>query len=246
LDAIFIFLGSGCLVCLMPLALYLLYLSHLNGRTPPPLVPGPWDFAAVLLGLSGFLILAGPLLLTLVNSTWRANAYGGWADLKGLGRWEAVGASAMAIGYLLIMGAGASLLIKRRRPVTAVYNVPADAVEPTLVGVLDELGYPWRRAAGQVEIGLTKLTEPAGELADIGGATVRVDTFPATCHATLRWSGDWVGVRREVEPALARSLPAAGKNPVAGWLFTAALAVMGAMLLWTVVLIYIVMTPPPA
>jgi hypothetical protein len=181
LDAILIFLGSGCLVCLMPLALYLLYLSHLNGRTPPPLVPGPWDFGAVLLGLSGFLILAGPLFLTLIHSAWRSYAFGGWADLKTVGRAEALAGSAMAVGYLILLGVGATLLIRRRRPMTAIYNVAPDAVEPTLVGVLDELGYPWRRNAGQIEIGLTKLTDPSGPPSQFyphESATVRVDTFP--------------------------------------------------------------------
>jgi hypothetical protein len=249
LDAILILIGSGCLVCLMPLALYLLYLSHLNGRTPPPLVPGPWDFAAVLLGLSGFLILAGPVLLTLVHSTWRSYAYGGWADLKGIGQWEAIAASAMAVGYLLVVGAGAALLIKLRRPLTAIYNVAADNVEAAVTGALDELGYPWRRAVGLIEIGLKKVTdpvEPGAEPFPPETATVRVDRFPATAHATLRWGGDAAGVRREVEPVLARSLTAPVRNPVAGWMFTAAVSVMVAMLLWLVVLIYLVMTPPPA
>ena len=248
LDAILILIGSGCLVCLMPLALYLLYLSHLNGRTPPPLIPGPWDFAAVLLGLSGFLILAGPVLLTLVHSTWRSYAYGGWADLKGIGKWEAIAASSMAVGYLLVVGAGAALLIKLRRPVTAIYNVAPDGIEPSLTGALDELGYPWRRAAGMFVIGLknvTELTEPGTGFFPHETATVRVDRFPATSHATLRWGGEAAGLRREVEPVLARSLTVPVKNPVAGWMFTAAVSVMVTMLLWLVVLIYLVMTPAP-
>jgi len=118
LDAYFIVLGSGCLVCLMPLALYLLYLAHLNGRTPPALVPGPWDFGAVLLGLSGFLILAGPLLLTLVSAVWRSYAFGGWADLKSVGAREAWAGSLMAVGYLILMGVGIFTLLRARRPVT--------------------------------------------------------------------------------------------------------------------------------
>jgi hypothetical protein len=247
LDAYLIVIGSGCLVCLMPLALYLLYLAHLNGRTPPTLVPGPWDFGAVLLGLAGFLILAGPLLLTLVNSVWRGYAFGGWAELKSIGVREAWAASLMAVGYLILVGVGVALVLRARRPVTAVYNVAADGVEPALVGVLDELGYPWRRANGLIEIGVQKLTEPEGAHARFFAhetATVRIDTFAATGHATLRWGLAWDAVRREVEAALARSLPSPAKNPVAGWMFTAAIAVMVAMLLWLVVLIYIVMTPP--
>ncbi|MBO0700595.1 MAG: hypothetical protein J2P46_19520 [Zavarzinella sp.] len=247
MDAYLIFLGSGCLVCLMPLALYLLYLAHLNGRTPPALVPGPWDFGAVLLGLSGFLILAGPLLLTLVNSVWRGYMFGGWADLRSVGAREAWAGSLMAVGYLILVGVGIFLLLRSRRPVTAVYNVVPDGVEPALVGVLDELGYPWKRANGLVEIGAKKLTEPEGAATRFFAAetaTVRVDTFASTSHATLRWGLAWDGVRKEVEAALARSLPSPAKNPVAGWMFTAAMAVMVAMLLWLVVLIYIVMVPP--
>ncbi|HKB06483.1 MAG TPA: hypothetical protein VKD90_30085, partial [Gemmataceae bacterium] len=160
MDATLIFIGSGCLVCLMPLALYLLYLAHLNGRTPPALVPGPWDFGAVLLGLSGFLILAGPLLLTLVSSVWRSYAFGGWADLRSVGTREAWAGSLMAIGYLILVGVGIYMLLRSRRKITAIYNATPDGVEPALVGVLDELGYPWRRANGFIEIGVKKLTEP--------------------------------------------------------------------------------------
>src|SRR5436190_17169552 len=120
LDYYLILLGAGCLVCLTPLAIYLLYLSHLNGRTPPTLVPGPWDFGAVLLGLSGFLVLAGPLVLTLADSVWRGYAFGGWADLRGVGRQEAVAGSLMAVGYLIVVGVGITWLLRARRPVTAV------------------------------------------------------------------------------------------------------------------------------
>jgi hypothetical protein len=248
LDTALIFIGSGCLVCLMPLALYLLYLAHLNGRTPPALVPGPWDFGAVLLGLSGFLILAGPLLLTLISAVWRSYAFGGWADLRSVGAREAWAGSLMAVGYLILVGVGIYVLLRSRRKMTAIYNVAPDDVEPTLVGVLDELGYPWKRANGLIEIGVKRLTEPEAAQERFFAhetATVRVDTFPATAHVTLRWGLAWNAVRHEVESALGRSLPSPAKNPVAGWMFTASMAVMVAMLLWLVVLIYIVMTPPP-
>src|SRR5947209_13948693 len=127
----------------MPVALYLLYLSHLNGKTPPTLVPGPWDFAAVLLGLSGFLILAGPLLLTLVDSVWRGHMYGGWSELKSIGRREAMAGSLMAVGYLMLVGTGVAALLRARRPVTAVYNVAPLTVAASLVEVLDQLGFSW-------------------------------------------------------------------------------------------------------
>jgi hypothetical protein len=249
LDHLIILLGSGCLVCLTPLAIYLLYLAHLNGRPTPTLVPGPWDFGAVLLGLSGFLILAGPLVLTLVNSVWRGYAFNGWAELRVMVEREAAAGSLMAVGYLLVVGAGIAWLVRARRPVTAAYNVAAATVEPTLVEVVERLGYPWRRAEGRIEIDTRKPVDPATpprffphEL-----AAVKVSAFPATGHATLRWAGEYEGVRPEIEAALPGALPprAVRKNPVAGWLSLAAVSILGVMLLWLAVLIYIMVTPPP-
>jgi hypothetical protein len=248
LDYLLILLGSGCLVCLTPLAIYLLYLSHLNGRTPPTLVPGPWDFGAVVLGLSGFLVLAGPLLLTLVDSVWRGYVFAGWDALRGAGRREAVAGSYMAVGYLILLGVAIMVLVRGRRPLTAVYNVAAASTEAAVVEVLEHLGYPWRRADGRVEIGLRKADDPAapppGRFFPHEMAAVRVDSFPATGHATLRWAGAYDGVRREVEAALPAALVVhgGGRNPVAGWLFTAAVTILIIMLLWLVALVYIVMT----
>jgi hypothetical protein len=246
LDHNLILIGSGCLVCLMPVAIYLLYLSHLNSRNPPTLVPGPWDFAAVLLALSGFLLLSGPLLLTLVNSVWRYYAFGNWANLKFVSSKEAWAASLIVIGYLIILAAGITFLLRRRRPVTAIYNVDPLGLEGGLVAVLDELGYAWRRVNATIEIGAKKLTEPvepvdrfsAGE-----SATLRIDAFPSTAHATLRWGGAYEDVRREVEGVLPRALPSAGRNPVAGWMFTAAVSIMVVMLLWLIVLVVVIMDP---
>jgi hypothetical protein len=158
-------------------------------------------------------------------------------------------ASLVALGYLVLLAVGITYLVRARRPVTAVYNVAAAGTEATLMEVLDQLGYPWRRASGRVEIGPTKVTDPLAPAAPFPpheAAAVKVDAFPATGHATLRWSGPAEGVRAEVEAALPAALAAyaGGKNPVAGWLFTAAVSILVVMLLWLVVLVYIVMTPP--
>lgn len=250
MDSTLIFIGSGSLVCLMPLAVYLLYLSYLNGRPTPVMVPGPWDFAAVLMGLSGFVLLLGPLLITLLHSTWRAHALGGWATLKSISSREAVAGSLMAVGYLIILSSGIVFLLRSRRKVTAIYNVAAAAVESSLIGVLEEHGYPWRRHEGKIEIGVKKAAEPpepAARFFPHETATVRVDTFAALGHANLKWGGAWRNVRPEVEAALLPTLPAYSghRNPISGWMFTAAITVMIVMLLWLVALIYLIMTPPP-
>jgi hypothetical protein len=246
LDHTLILIGSGCLVCLMPVAIYLLYLSHLNSRTPPTLVPGPWDFAGVLLALSGFLLLSGPLLLTLVNSVWRYYAFGNWANLKFVSSREAWAASLIVTGYVIILAASITFLLRRRRPVTAIYNVEPLGLEGGLVAVLDELGFAWRRVNARIEIGTKKRTEPFepdNRFVSGDTATVRIDTFPSTAHATLRWGGAYEDVRREVESVLPRALPSSARNPVAGWMFTAAVSVMVVMLLWLIVLVVVIVDP---
>jgi hypothetical protein len=250
LDATIIFIGSGCLVCLMPLAVYLLYLSYLNGRPMPTMISGPWDFAAVLLGLAGFLIMLGPMLITLIDSTWRANVFGGWATLRSVGRREALAGSIMATGYFFILIGTILLLLRARKRVTAIYNVEAGRVESALTGLLDERGYPWRRNQGRIEIGVKKTAEPpepAARFFPHETATVRVDSFAGLGHATLKWGGAWINVRSEIETDLIGLLPSyrAGRNPIAGWMFTAAMTVMIVMLLWLVVMIYLMVTPPP-
>src|SRR3954466_10186589 len=103
----------------MPLAVYCLYPSHLNGRGTTTLISGPSDFGALLLGLSGFIVLSGPLFITLINSTWRGYAYGGWANLRSIGRGEALAGTIMATGYFVILLGAIPLLIRSRRRVTA-------------------------------------------------------------------------------------------------------------------------------
>lgn len=249
LDTTLIFIGSGCLVCLMPLAIYCLYLSHLNGRSTPTFIAGNWDFTALLLGLSGFIVLSGPLFITLLNSTWRGYAYGGWASLRSIGRGEALAGTIMATGYFLILLGVIPLLIRWRKRVTAIYNVNSATVEPALIGVLDDLGYPWKRDRGSLIIGPRQETTIAVNHSEfqVETATVRIDLFPATGHATLKWGEGWHSVRPEVEAVLPKVLAphSPEKSGVASWTFTAALAIMIVMLLWLVVLVFLIMTPPP-
>lgn len=250
LDATLIFIGSGSLVCLMPLAIYLLYLSHINGRSVPTFISGPWDLGALLLGLSGFLLLLGPFVVTLIDSTWRTHAYGSWATLKGIGRREAILGSIMATAYYLWLLIGIPLLLRSRLAATAIYNVSAETVESAVIGLLEEHGYPWRRYGTQIEIGVRKAAEPpepAARFFPHESASVRILSFVTMGNASLKWGGAWSEVRSEIEGQLPSVLAvhAGRRNPIAGWMFTAAMAVMIVMLLWLVVMIYLIMTPPP-
>lgn len=248
MDATLLALGAGSLVCLTPLGLYFLYLSYLNGRIPSTLVRGPWDLAALFLGLSGFFLLAGPVLLTLVDSTWRYYAFGNWAALKGVGRAEARAWSLMATGWLLMWLGIIPLLLRARRNITAAYNITPTLVEGQFTETLNELGYQWQRVDGYIAIDPNRPSAPdapvhrfhAGSL-----AYVRIVIAPATGHALFRWSGHANVIRDEIEAILpnilARGL--AARNPVANWLFLAAVAIMGVMLIWIALMFMILFAP---
>lgn len=248
MDATLIALGCGSLICLMPLGLYLLYLAYLNGRTPSTVVRGPWDLAALLLGLSGFLVLAGPMLLSLVDSTWRYYVYGNWAALRTVGRAEAKAWSIMATGWFFMWVGIVPLLLRARRRYSALYNVMPTLVEAQLIETLDALGYAWQKVGTLLAIDVRKPDDATGPMAKARPeewAYVRIMPIRATAHALLRWSGAASKVRDEVEAVLpdvlARGL--GQRNPVAGWFFTAAMGVMALMLVCMAVIIMVILTP---
>ena len=57
--------------CLIPLTMYLWWLARITGARHPKPISGPWDFAGLMLGLSGFVVFGGGLLLTLCQSNFR-------------------------------------------------------------------------------------------------------------------------------------------------------------------------------
>lgn len=234
-------LGTGSLVGLIPLAVYLLYAARLNARTPPTLVRGPWDLGAVFLGLSGFLILAGPIVLAILDSHVRSQLYGNWSDLKAIGRREAMAWSLMATGYCITLGSSITLLLRARRPVTAVYNVQSASLEHSIIAVLELKGYVWQYGPGRIEI-CTQRSRPEGVAAKFGPgefAGVQIETMPSTGHALIRWSGDYTGVRHDLETSLPGALTpsSAGRGNMSSWLYTAAFSVLVILFSWTVVVI---------
>src|SRR5713226_10358576 len=72
------------IACLFPVALYCLYLAMLHNRRNPTMISGSWDFAGVLIALSGFLLIGGTLLVFCLNNAARDYWFrgGGFADLR--------------------------------------------------------------------------------------------------------------------------------------------------------------------
>ena len=57
--------------CLAPLAVYLLWIAKITRRTRPTVFAGTWDFIGLLVGLSGFILFGGGLVVSLLQSNFR-------------------------------------------------------------------------------------------------------------------------------------------------------------------------------
>jgi hypothetical protein len=220
---------------MMPMAVYLLFLAHINHRRSPTLISGPWDFTYLLLGLSGFLLTGGALLLVAIDSAWRNVAFNGTFNrLREV--WHGSGAAGSTIVgcYLVAMAALIGVFMNLRRKATVIYNIDPASLQGMLTAAADARKLGWRTVLGGIEIS-------AGAFRT---ALVVIDTFAAARNATLKWIDHDSLLRREVETELAgtlRSTPSPA-NPFGGWLLTTAVAVFTTMVLCMIYLIWIMFT----
>lgn len=144
----------AALCCFGPLTLYLCWLATLNRRSKPTVVSGSWDFAFVLAGLSGFLIVGGVLLMDMTTRYLLRGNFGqlldGWHKYRTT--WLLI-----ASGYLLIVIGMASWTLARRARWLSVYNIEFADAERALESSLQACGLPLNRVGyrwldGAVEI----------------------------------------------------------------------------------------------
>lgn len=199
--------------CLAPLALYLLWLSVLNRRPRPTVVPGGWDFAALCGGLSGFVLFGGGLVLSLLQSNVRYIFRGNFEALRTAWGQEQLAWLAVAGGYLFVVVGGGWLTLALRRRSLVVYNVEPGSVETALAEVFDQLGRPVQRT-GNLWSGPAPLFE--------------LEPFAAGKCVSLRWVGDderlFEEVARQLRTVTADLAPV--ENPAARWLLSAAVGLL--------------------
>lgn len=195
--------------CLIPLAMYFLWLAQLTRGERPRPISGPWDFVGLLLGLSGFVVFGGGLLLTICQSNFRYWMRGNAEAFRGAWMQERVTWVVLAAFYLLVVAGIAGLTLAARRRTVVVYNVEPAAFEALLGEVFDQLGRPVERRGRQWVS---------------GGPLCELDTFEGGHTVTLRWvSADerlFEEVDRQLRAALATQ--SAGDNPASRWLMSAA------------------------
>lgn len=235
-DILLFLLLVGIVLLLSPLALYGIFLTVLNYRRHPTLIPGPWDCASLLLGLSGFLILAGPFILTRFHSRWRDNLQR--VDLRAALQTEITASVVwplLFVAYLILVVCGVGLLVWLRRGTISIYHITADQLSERLAIVLERLGLRWRQIGNQVYINCQ--LEPVrhsekGDFVHAGAEeqesaqllVLTIDPFAALRHITLKWPGPaHRTLQRAIEAELARELHriVSTDNPAAAWLATA-------------------------
>ncbi len=143
------------LVFFFPLAVYLLLLGLLNRRRHSLLVSGIWDGVGLIFGLSGFLLFAGPAVLSATNERSRmfwllskGDAPLGGAD----GAWQFW--IFLSILYFALVVGGVTFYFWRQRRVTAVYNADPRQIENALVDICERLELRPLRSGGLFLFGL--------------------------------------------------------------------------------------------
>ncbi len=192
-------------VCVGPLAIYLCWLAGVNRRPAPTVVAGAWDFARLYAALSGFVLVGGVVLLSLVQTDSRFVARGDWAQLQVNWEQERVNWTLTMVGYLTLVIGVAALVAASRARLLCVYNVaPADA-DKAVEEALEKAGLPTVRHGNRWGDGIP---------------LVEVVPFHGTAHVGIHLLSNSRATRDELERHLRPALLAlaAPDNPAAPWL----------------------------
>ncbi len=195
--------------CLAPLGVYLLWLAYITRRDHPTVVAGNWDFVSLMVGLSGFVLFGGGLVLSLLQSNFRYWMRGNFEALRAAWGQERVTWMLLALLYVSLVGMAMLLTLMSRRRSLVVYNIDPDAFETTLSEIFDHLNRPIERR-GNLWVG----GEPLFEL----------DRFAGGKTVTLRWVAEDPLLFQEVDRLLREALQSvpSGDNPASRWLMFSA------------------------
>ena len=200
----------AALCCIMPATFYLCWLASVNKKSQPTVVSGKWDFVLVLAALSGFLLVGGALLLTLVQSDTRFILRGNFEQLReGWGQ-NAIAWLLVAVGYVLLVVGTASLTLTNRSRWLSVYNVDAANAERVIDSALERSR-------------IQNVTRYGNRWAD-GRGILEMVPFHGMSHVTIRLLSQSPEARAEIEKQLRAELATTGtaENGAAAWIGTLA------------------------
>lgn len=222
-----IFVGMACL---FPLSLYFLFLASLHHRTRPTMVSGVWDAAALLVGLSGFLLVGGTVLIFSLDRAIREFwLFGGtlreWAILHAQAEFAARVAWA---SYLAVLIGTTWWALRSRRNTTVVYQITPAELESLLPAIFERLGFELQRrgarwfwsAIGEASSFGTPSSVPARD--EARSEWISVDGSEFMRVAVISWSRGDSPVRQDVEAELHHSLAhiRIPPGPIGVWFLT--------------------------
>ncbi len=196
--------------CLLPVTFYLCWLASVNKRVHPTVVSGRWDFAIVLAALSGFILVGGAILLTLVQSDTRFLMRGNFEQLReGWGQ-NAAAWLFLAVGYLLLVIGASALTLTNRTRWLSIYNVDVPTAERVIEVALESSGIR----------GATRF----GDRWANGPGLLDLVPFRGMSHVTIRLVCSTPEMRAEIERHLRAelALSVAADNAAAPWIGTLA------------------------
>jgi hypothetical protein len=211
--------------CLTPFALYLYWLSGVNRRPHPSVMNGAWDFTALVLGLSGFILFGGGLLLSLLQSNVRFLMRGNFEAIRAAWGQDRQSWALLALFYAVVVIGGVLLTLKARRRTLVVYNVDPAAFEATLAEVFDAINVPVERR-GNEWVGGVPLLE--------------LEPFPAGNTVTVRWLSDDDRLFQEIERQLREAVVGvtSGDNIAARWMMSGAVGSTVVIVFCFILLLY--------
>lgn len=170
-----------------------------------------WEFAALLVGLSGFLFTIGVLLAMVVLDSGFFTS-GPFARLAARWPWLQTAWVAALVLYLLLLARRIILGLRARRDVLSIFNIDADALRDAIQKILVGKGHQTRQEGNVWYDG----TKPLIEMVH----------FPVFRHVSLNMlapEASWQqAFESELRSAIPR-LPAAQNNPAIPWLNAATL-----------------------
>lgn len=224
----FTFILVVCLAavcCLTPLALYLYWLAGVNRRATPTVLAGSWDFTALVLGLSGFILFGGGLLLSLLQSNARFLMRGNFEAVRAAWGQDRQMWTVLALLYAVAVIGGVVLTLKMRRRTLVVYNVDPAVFEVTLAEVFDTIGVPVERR-GNEWVGGVPLLE--------------LEPFDAGNTVTVRWLSEDERLFQEIERQLREAVNgvSSGDNMSARWMMSGAVGATVVIVFCFILLLY--------
>ena len=216
------------------MASYTLGIAFLNSRTTPTMVRGSWDFVGIVLALSGFILLGGPLLLGSIDSLWRAvMVRGNLVQLRNAWRESGTLWISMWGGYFFFVVGFVVWGLMVRRNVTVIYNLDPAVLAETLEELLERLGKSCK-------------VQPNGLVVIPDGFLLEIVPQQWLRHATLRWNEAQPLSRLAIENELQKVIFRVGTpiNPSANWILSAASCLFFLLLFCLVFMIsFLFLTP---